>query len=349
MYYLPTSLIMISLSVAIFYFTIKNRQEKREKHNFINEMLVGFLFLLSGLIFPFLFQSHSENLPQSSLDFLWLTTSIILFIETLVWSSLLGWNSIKSKRHPEYKESRNYDEFCEKFRSEWKYNFKKDVERKFLHLLPVVVIFVFWTLGMILEGVGVLALWGLDTYSFALWLIVTVGFGFCVMFVFADLARLNAFHVIPEWAIKWYCKSMTDKELDTYISSAPLVLSFVPFIFAPFPLFAAVALITAVADAAASLVGKRYGKHRFNENSKKTIEGYIAGTSMTFLIVIIVTGIYHPWMAVNIGVVMAMASIAAILFFLIDALAENITDNILNPLLTGTGMLSVLSISIFLL
>ena len=71
--------------------------------------------------------------------------------------------------------------------------------------------------------------------------------------------------------------------------------------------------------------------------------------SFSPLIVIVITGNYRPWMAVNLGVVMAMATIAAILFFLIDALAENITDNILNPLITGAGMMLELTISIFLL
>jgi len=316
-----------------------NRKVKREKHIFVNEMLVATLFLLAGILFPFMYGAHSENMPEGTLNYLWGTTSLLLIIEVIVLTTILTKRTIRAKKDPEYLASRNYKEFCEKFTSEWKYDFKKDVERKFLHLLPVFVIFLFWTIGIILDSLGFLAQFGLDNYSFAYWLIITIGYGFCVMFMIADLARLNAFHSIPDWAVVWYSKSMKPSELNSFISSAPLVLSFVPFIFAPFPIFASVALITAGADAAASLIGKKYGKHKFKENSVKTIEGYIAGGAMTFLIVIIISGVYNQFWAVNIGIIMTMAIVASVLFFLVDSvLSHNITDNILNPILTGLGM-----------
>ena len=336
LYFLPTSLIFISLAIVTFVYPILNRRRKREDHNFVNEILIGLLFLFSGILFPFMYQAHSD-LPQATLNFLWFSTSAVLILESIVWSVILGKNFIKSKKDSD--QVWDYAQFCEEFTECWEYDFKKDVERKFLHLLPVFVIFIFWTLGMILNALGVLAIWGLDTYSFAFWLIITVGFAFVVMFQFADMARLNKPATLPGWAQKWYKKSMKPDELDTFISSAPLVLSFVPFVFAPFPIFAAVSLITAGADAAASLVGKKYGKRRFKESSKKTIEGYVAGSSMTFLIVILISGLYHPWMAVSIGIIVTMAIIASVLFFLIDAiLSKNVTDNILNPILTGLCM-----------
>ena len=70
---------------------------------------------------------------------------------------------------------------------------------------------------------------------------------------------------------------MKQSELHTFIASTPLVLSFIPFIFAPFPIFASVALITTGADAVACIIGKKYGKHSLKTNSKKTVEGFIAG------------------------------------------------------------------------
>lgn len=338
MWYIPTSVIMIAMGVFGFLYTLINIKEKREQKLFTNELLVGALFLLSGMLFPFMYQAHSQNLPEGTLTFLWFSTSIILVAEVVLWTSVLLINHIKTRRDPNLMEDRDYAQFSVFFLENWEYDFKKDVERKFLHLLPVFVIFFFWTLGMILDGVGVLAIWGLDTYSFAFWLIITVGFAFCVMFMMADLARLNAYHALPDWARTWYKKSMKPDELNSYISSAPLVLSFVPFVFAPFPIFAAVSLITAGADAAASLIGKKYGKHRFPENSKKTIEGYIAGFSMTFLIVMMISGLYWAWMPIEMGLIVAMATMAAFLFLIIDVFAKNVTDNILNPILTGIGM-----------
>ena len=345
MNYLPTSIIFVSLSIITFIYTIKNGKEKREKHNFTNEMLIAMLFLFSGILFPFMYGFHSENMPQSTLDFLWGSTSFILVLEIVVLTSILGKRMLRARRDPEYLASRNYYEFCENFCRDYVYDFKKDVERKFLHLLPVFVIFFFWTVGAILDALGILAQFGLDNYSFAFWLIITVGFGFVVMFMIADLARLNAYHSIPDWAVAWYSKSVKPQELNTFISSAPLVLSFVPFLFAPFPVFAAVALITAGADAVASLVGKKYGKHKFKEDSVKTIEGYVAGGGMTFIIVLLISGVYNQFWAVNIGIVMTMAIVASLLFFLVDSvLSKNITDNILNPILCGLGMWAVLVI-----
>jgi dolichol kinase len=336
---------MIIGGIAVFIYTLQNKEEKREENLFTNELLVGLLFVLSGILFPWTFQSHSQTLPPATLNFLWFSTSLLLTIEVLVWSTVLMINNIKSKKDKKLMEERNYKNFSKHFLENWEYDFKKDVERKFLHLLPVFVILFFWTLGMVLDSLNILAIWGLDIYSFAFWLIITVGFGFCVMFLMADLARLNRYHWLPDWAREWYKKSMKPDELNTFISSAPLVLSFVPFVFAPFPIFAAVALITAVADAAASLVGKKYGKRKFNENSVKTIEGYIAGASMTFLIVVIVSGVYIQWMAVNLVIIISMALIASIIFFFVDAFfSKNITDNILNPLGCGIGMWFILLI-----
>ncbi|MFO8019991.1 MAG: hypothetical protein R6U96_15305 [Promethearchaeia archaeon] len=339
MWFLPTSIIMIIGGLAVFIYSLQHIREKRQKHLFTNELLVGFLFVLSGILFPWTFQSHSQNLPSSTLNFLWFSTSLLLIVEVVIWTTVLMINKKKSKRNQNLMKERNYKDFSEYFLENWKYNFKKDVERKFLHLLPVFVIFFFWTLGMILNSLDILAVWGLDVYSFAFWLIITVGYAFCIMFLMADLARLNRYHWLPDWARAWYKKSMKPNELNTFISSAPLVLSFVPFVFAPFPIFAAVALITSVADAAASLIGKRYGKRKFNENSVKTIEGYIAGASMTFLIVIIISGVYIQWLAVNLVIIISMALVASVIFFLVDAFfSKNITDNILNPLGCGIGM-----------
>ncbi len=335
MNFLPTTIIFIALSVAIFVYTIKNKTEKRENHDFNNEILVGLLFLLAGLLFPFVYISHSAT-PEVTLNFLWISTSLILVVEVCALSYVLIKNGRNAKRNPEQRF--DYEKFCKEFCANYEYDFRKDVERKFLHLLPVGVIFIFWTIGMILDAFGMLSPIGLDIYSFAYWLIITVGYGFCVMFMFADLARLNRPEMLPGWAQAWFGKSIKPNELKTFISSAPLVLSFVPFIFAPFPIFAAVALITAGADAVASLVGKKYGKHRFNEDSKKTMEGYFAGSSMTFLIVVLMTGIYQAYMPVTMAIVVSMAFVASMLFLLIDATSEHITDNILNPILTGLGM-----------
>ena len=220
---------------------------------------------------------------------------------------------------------------------------KSEVGRKLLHLFTCFVIFFFWTLGLILEDLGILAQWNLDNYSFSYWLIITIGLGFVIMFQIGDLARLNKFYLLPKWSKRWYT-SMRQEEQFTFVASTPLVLSFIPFLFAPFPIFGVVVLITTGADAVACIIGKKYGRYSLRKNSNKTIEGFIAGGVSTFLVVIIILTLYHPWMPIPISIlkIFLMASIATVLFLLIDRFARNISDNILNPILIGFGIWIIL-------
>lgn len=337
MYFLPTSLILIGYSILTFIYTYKNRKVKIENRLFTNEILIALLFLVAGVLFPFMYQYNSPNLSQKSLNYLWLFTSVIFLIEMGIWILTLIYNASISKKNPDIMAERDYNKFCEEFNKNWKDDIKSELGRKFLHLFTCFVIFLFWTLGIILEDVGFLDQFGLDNYSFSYWLIITIGYGFVIMFQVADLARLNKFYMLPNWAKKWYL-DMKQNELYTFIASTPLVLSFTPFIFAPFPIFAAVALITTGADAVACLIGKKYGKHSLKTNSNKTIEGFIAGGLTTFIIVLIISLSYHNWMPIGIEKILFMAGTATILFLLVDAFVKTISDNILNPILTGFGI-----------
>jgi len=291
----------------------------------------------AGILFPFMFKSHSPLLSLESLNMLWLFTSLLFIIEMGIWSATLLYNNIISKRNPEIMAERDYLKYREEVNNNWVDDFKSEFGRKILHLFTCSVIFVFWTLGSILSDLGILIKLGLDTYSFAYWWIITIGFGFVFMFQIADLTRLDKFFMLPKWAKRWYL-AMRPEELDTFIASTPLVLSFVPFIFAPFPILAAVALISTGADAIACLIGKKYGKHNLKQNSKKTIEGFLAGGLSTFIIVLITMVLYNAWISVRFNKIFLLACVATILFLLIDYFTEHISDNILNPILTGLGM-----------
>ncbi|MFX0057440.1 MAG: hypothetical protein ACFE85_08005 [Candidatus Hodarchaeota archaeon] len=337
MYYLPTSLIFFGYAFFTFFYTIRNRKEKLEKHLFVNEILFVLLLLNAGIMYPFIYQFHSPQLFQDTINFLWLLSSLLFLIEMGVLGIILTYNAIISKRDPDIMAERDYKKYCKEFNENWTDDLKSEFGRKMLHLFTCSVIFIFWTIGTIFESLGILESLRLDLYSFSYWWIVTIGFSFVFMFQVADLARLNKFYMLPNWAKKWY-HSMRQNELNTFIGSTPLVLSFVPFIFAPFPIFAAVALITTVADAIACLIGKKFGNHNLKKNSEKTIEGFIAGGLSTFLIVIIIMIIYNRWILIQFPRIVLMAIVAAIIFLLIDLFSNNISDNILNPILTGLAI-----------
>ncbi|MFW9972342.1 MAG: hypothetical protein ACFFDF_19305 [Candidatus Odinarchaeota archaeon] len=337
MYFLVSSSILIGYSILTLIYTFKNKKSKIENHIFYNEILIALLFLVAGVLFPFMYQFHYPSLTQNSLNLLWLSTSIFFVIEMSFWALTLLYNATISKRNPELMAARDYNKFCEEFNRNWVDDLKSEVGRKLLHLFTCLVIFSFWTLGTILNDLGILSQWGLDNYSFSYWLIITVGYGFVFMFQVADLTRLNKYYMLPNWAKKWYL-DMKQSELYTFIASTPLVLSFSPFIFAPFPIFAAVALITTGSDGIACIIGKKYGKHHLRTNSKKTVEGLIAGGIATFIIVFLISVLYYPWMPIGIEKIIIMGIAATLLFMFIDAYIKNISDNILNPILTGFAM-----------
>ncbi len=341
MYYLPTSLIFIGYSIITFIYVFKNRREKIQKHLFFNEILVVLLLLMAGILFPFMIQFHSPQLANSTLNFLWFFTSTFFLIEMGVWGVFLTYNAIISKRNPEIMAERDYSIYCKEVNNRWVDDFKSEFGRKFLHLLTTLIIFFFWSLGTILDNLGFLSQLNLDQYSFSYWLIITLGLGFVIMFQIADLSRLNKFYILPEWGKRWLL-AMRPSELDTFIASTPLVLSLIPFVFAPFPILASVALITTGADAVACLIGKKYGTHRLKKNSNKTIEGFIAGGVTTFLIVFIIMNIYHFWMPISFIKILIMSLVSVILFLLVDFYIEHVSDNILNPILTGLGMWLIL-------
>lgn len=337
MYYLPTSIIFFSYSIITSIYIIKNRKKKIENHLIINETLFVLLLLNAGILFPFMYKFHSPYLSLELLDLLWFYSSFTFLIEMGIWSITLIYNSIISKRNSEIMAERDYLKYREEVNKNWVDDLKGEYGRKFLHLFTCSVIFIFWTLGTILAELGVLTKLGLDTYSFAYWWIITVGFAFVFMFQIADLTRLNKFYMLPNWARKWYL-SMRPKELDTFIASTSLVLSFVPFVFAPFPIFAAVALIATAADGAACIIGKKYGKHSLKKNSKKTIEGFFAGGISTFLIIFLIMFLYNRWILIGVEKILLMACVATTLFLIIDYFTVYLSDNILNPIIIGFAM-----------
>jgi dolichol kinase len=329
--------------VFTFTYTLKYRERKKKKGIFVNELIVGILFLMAGILYPFLLQSHA-TIPSGSLNFLWFFTSIFLVIEILIWIAMISYGYLNHRRNENLDPRQQYLDFCNSVKENWKNELKNELGRKFLHIFTVLVIIIFWHIGSILEFFGILDQYGLENYSLSFWLIITIGYGFVVMFQTADLVKLNYFYTLPKWAKNWYCSAMREKELDTFIASTPLVLSFVPFVFTPFPIFVSVALITTVADAVACLVGKKYGKRQFSSDSEKTIEGYIAGSGSAILLVFFSFLIYYPLMPISLLKIVIMAIGSGLIFFFTDKFIQRISDNITNPFLIGFTMWIILII-----
>jgi dolichol kinase len=86
-------------------------------------------------------------------------------------------------------------------------------------------------------------------------------------------------------------------------------------------------LIACLSDAAAALVGKSCGKHKVKCPSReiKSLEGFIAGVVVAYLIGLIIVGPVY-------------AIIGAIVFFITDYFPIYTADNILNPIFIPIGI-----------
>lgn len=99
MYYLPTTIIFITYSILTLIYSLKNRHIKKKNHIFINEILLAALFLVAGVLFPFLYQFHSHDLSRNTLNYMWLFTSTILILEfgNMDRYARLQWKNFKKK------------------------------------------------------------------------------------------------------------------------------------------------------------------------------------------------------------------------------------------------------------
>ena len=92
-------------------------------------------------------------------------------------------------------------------------------------------------------------------------------------------------------------------------------------------IFFAGILIACLSDASAALIGRRFGKHKVILRNKdvKSIEGFIAGVVVAYIIGLVLVGPVY-------------AIVGALIFFLTDYLPSVTADNILNPIFIPIGI-----------
>ncbi|MBD3187691.1 hypothetical protein GF325_12725 [Candidatus Bathyarchaeota archaeon] len=312
---------------------------------FYNEVLASSLFFASGILWPFIYSLTSAT--PTGMEFLYMLSTILLLAISLLWWMQGIYNYFRCRKNTAEMEKRQEEErkICEYYCSEFELTIQVDLKRKALHLLPGFVIILIQVLSFIIQPSGFYEAMQIDRESFGIFGEVVVAYAFVFMLGYADLLRLKAFYQLPNWAKRWFFSSITREEVKSFISSCPLVLTLTPFLFAPFPIFISVAFVSSLSDAAANLVGRKYGKHKFPKGSKKSIEGYIAGVTSSFLLVVMFFSVLPPelfnYKAIPPIGVISIASMASFIFFMIDLFSSGVSDNILNPLLTGAGMVVV--------
>ncbi len=317
----------------------------------VSELIYGVAFLLNGIAVLLIFRDLSEKVQLFIHGALFLVYSLIM---AFLWGNIL-YTRYRIHNDPELmnKEKmeagevpiRYADMYWDSLENAYKddeashkKDVKKDLSRKFLHFVILGVVIGSHELPQLGFMQGFIADLGLTPVAVRNFLYFVLGFFFIFMFATADMVRVYKFEYLPDWGLKWYGTSVEPKtEKYTYISSVPFLLSTMLLIFFPFAVILAACMVSCVADSAASVVGKSFGKHKlenFGIHPHKSVEGCVAGTMAAFTGVI-VAFTFYPYPGVTLGFQVLFGLLAALSFVYSDCFAKYIVDNVLNTVLPG--------------
>ena len=249
---LPLLIVFTIFAIAIFAFCIKTRKKEKPLERRITEVSLGILFLVAAILFP-------PIIPPSMIlliNIVIIATSI--FLAVLLLSQILIVRKLREAGDDEALKKRDHDHFRQQFEATFD-DLKHDTARKSLHLISPTVILICVLIGKIVVN---------ETLS--LTLILSIGSIFLLLFAFTDIVRLLKFEWMPPKITGMFASAMKKHEIGSFTATFDMVLGMVPAIFfLPLSLVASIGIIAALADAAASVVGKRWGKHKFPRGGKK--------------------------------------------------------------------------------
>ena len=339
---------------AVLYHVVKYWNEPFKRDVRYSEIVYVISFFIIGFYVLNLFEG--QPVETHNLNLLY---GIMLgaFVAINFW--LFGINIIpemlKVKKNPELIDNdpvitRDYDKFLadinEKYTTESSEDIMKDLTRKALHFVLLAIVIGVHELAHYLEPN--LAEMGLTPIVFRNFVYIVAAMFFVFMFTTADLIRVANFKILPNWARKWYSRSLEARtESHTLISSVPFLLTLILFINSPVQVLFSAAVVSSVADAMASIVGKNFGKRKlksFGRYPEKSVEGLVAGAFSTFVGVWLVFQAYPIEGSTNLMVV-AVALVCTFAFIYIDAFAKALCDNILNVIVPG--LLTAFCIQLF--
>lgn len=231
---------------------------------------------------------------------------------------------------------------------------RMEVIRKSFHLTGLLVLVAYYGLfiippiaGLVNNGVILLInqpvynfLWGdISLYPYTLndpqSVIDITMFGLIGPLVFAIISDLIRILWGPEYSFfNFLTKSMLrEKELN---AAGPQIYIITGFIFSymlymmgllDIRVFFTGILIACLSDAAAAIIGRTFGKHKvkLRNGETKSIEGFVAGVVVAYIIGIIFVGPFY-------------AIFGAVIFFITDYLPAVTADNILNPIAIPIGI-----------
>jgi CDP-diglyceride synthetase len=325
--------LLLGYGSAILYNIYRHWEDPNKFPHRLNEVLYGILYYVLGFVSLTLFANDGLSAAFENTLYMYLTFGLLIF-DAIWWFFNFIPNMLYCRKHPEEKANRSFQKFADAICANQKDTLGRDISRKLLHILLMGIVIGFYVFGRANEAT-LNASWG-SYWSFCKFWYVLIGVAFCNMFTLADLVKTNKIYWIPGWANKWFSTSLTPRELYSYITSIPYILSLALFMAAPIQVLFVATVVSAVGDGAASIFGKAFGKHKFPAylDKKKSFEGLLAGITASFLSTILIMLIFPVTGQSNL-LVLAIGLSSGVLFAMIDMFARKIADNILNVILPG--------------
>lgn len=333
MYVSPFSLPLVAVNGAFVAALAWHARRSGALESRRDAVLLAISFAISAIFTPFILKFGGCS--DAGEDLLYIVGTIFFGGVLLTLLIIVARNHFICKKRPEQKERLSYEQFLASLpKGDEK---RRDNSRKILHCVisvsPIIVYAICINSDVYFKSIGIMQEYGVTGIVAGRGVNLLIYWGFSYMATMEDLARLNAFHLIPGWGRRWLRTSIEAKEHRTFTAAVPFLIGHVPLLLAPIPAFLSTSFVASIGDAAGSVFGKRYGVHKLPGGTKKSWEGLVAGMIVSFAAVLLVNLAFDPagWIQAT-----CMATAIAGVAGLFDAKVTSIDDNYMNTFVLGT-------------
>jgi hypothetical protein len=331
-YVSPFSIPLVVVNGAFVVALVWHARASKAIESRRDAVLLAMAFAISAAFTPFILKLAGSTDKGEDLLYNVGTVFFGAVLATLIF--IVARNHVICKKRPEQRARLSYDDFLSSLPTGDEK--RRDNSRKILHCVisvsPIIVYAICLNSDAYFKSVGVMQEFGVTGIVAGRGVNLLIYWGFSYMATMEDLARLNAFHVIPGWGRTWLRTSIEAKEHRTFTAAVPFLIGHVPLLLAPLPAFFSASFVASIGDAAGSVFGKRFGTHKLPGGTKKSWEGLAAGMIVSFTAVLVVNLVFDPagWIAA-----IVMATVLASCVGLFDAKVTRVDDNYMNTFVLG--------------
>jgi dolichol kinase len=325
--YIAVFIFIEGFYIFLGYNSYRHDEVDAGRNNFANALVFG-----AALIFSLGFSPFTPILPYP-LDII-----TVVFFATFML--IFYFFMVREERDPNRRPAYVFGE---------KLSLKYDLYRKLSHFIVIGIFLIYFFLGP----------WMIELFNS--WMALTPDFWnasqlegptsrygqyttmFFVGIAFIGLNLTDFVRIMrPEaYPLKAVNRILRDREKSTMLGPQVAFsigcISVIMIIGPYFPRVACAAMgISSFGDAAANIIGRRWGKHKLR--GPKTWEGLLGGAAVSFLVSFLFLIYEPPLITLNVGVPAIVALAGTITFCFVDYFTPVISDNLLNAFLSASIM-----------